>query len=310
MPPENKRRSIMTKVQTGQANKKLPAVFDMKGNQCLWAQIGAVAPRVCNNAFDCLSCSFDKVMQRKKVPSKSRWTKERWLATPASERYCRHMLSGRVSFKLCDRLYECANCRYDQAIDAEVEACPDQEPELGSAGGFSFAPNYYYHPGHLWARVEYGGRVRIGLDDFGARVFGPSKGFDLPLIGANVSLGGVSCALRRDDRQAGLTDPLSGIVVARNPKALERGSDAISSPYGQGWLLLLEPAKLQQDLGRMIPANSASSWFEKESQRLSDMLTADTGQRLAATGGRVLPDVYGSVPGLDWDKLVKEFLRP
>ena len=96
-----------------------PVIFDMNSQQCVWSQAGLALPRLCHNAFDCLSCSFDKAMQRKKdygwlaggldYPSEGVWTKERWQATLPGERYCRHMLSGRVPFKMCIHQYNCAN---------------------------------------------------------------------------------------------------------------------------------------------------------------------------------------------------------
>jgi glycine cleavage system H lipoate-binding protein len=292
------------------SNKKLPVIFDMGSEQCIWAQVGVVGPKQCHNAFDCLSCTFDKMMKRKNSSAESSWTRERWLATPAEERYCRHMLSGREAFKLCSHGYDCAHCAFDQMLDEELLYEPESKFNLAAAGGFQFARNYYYHPGHLWARLEYGGRVRVGIDDFAARLFGPSDGFELPPLGANISLGGMSSAFHRGGKSAGLVDPIMGVVVARNPRIMRDGELALDAPYGQGWLLVLEPSKLQRDLGGMISGNAVEPWLESESQRLSDFLTTDTGQRLAATGSRVLPDVYGSVPGLDWDHLVESFLRP
>jgi hypothetical protein len=31
-------------------------------------------------------------------------------------------------------------------------------------------------------------------------------------------------------------------------------------------------------------------------------------ERLAATGARAINDIYGHIPGIDWDKLVSKFL--
>ncbi len=58
----------------------------------------------------------------------------------------------------------------------------------------------------------------------------------------------------------------------------------------------------------MLRGEEGVTWMEHESQRLTDLITADTGQRLAATGGHMVPDIYGAVPSLDWKQLVKEFL--
>ena len=129
----------MAKQQTIKQNKGIPQVFDMSSRQCLWSQIGAAGPRLCHNAFDCLSCSFDRMMQRKKKPPESRWTRDRWLKTPAKERYCRHMLSGRVPYKLCIHAYHCSDCSFNHMIDEEILYCPSNDIDLAAAGGFMFA---------------------------------------------------------------------------------------------------------------------------------------------------------------------------
>ena len=107
--------------QTGNKTKsKAPMVFDMTSNECIWSKAGVVAHRLCHNAFDCLSCSFDKAIQRKRTRGwhedgleqnqENYWTSENWQNTAPHKRYCRHMLTGRVAFKLCPNHYACARC--------------------------------------------------------------------------------------------------------------------------------------------------------------------------------------------------------
>ena len=123
-----------------------------------------------------------------------------------------------------------------------------------------------------------------------------------------VTGGGKELGFSRDGRQARAASPIEGVVVARNPNVLENPAEANHQPYDDGWLLLVEPIRLQRDLKGMHTGEDGVAWMEQESQRLSDLITADTGQRLAATGGRMVPDIYGAVPGLDWQELVKAFL--
>lgn len=305
---------------TKRGKGNVPVIFDMTKQECLWSKSGAVSPRLCHNAFDCLSCSFDKAMQRKKEygwlaagldhPVGKMGLRERWLRTPPGERYCRHMLSGRVPFKLCVAHYNCNKCAYDQMLDDEVLSGPVGNVKLATVAGFEVPDNYYFHSGHTWARLEYGGKVRVGLDDFAARLFGPADEFRLPELGMAVRGGGLELGFSRRGKQARAASPVEGVVVARNPEVLEKASEAHDSPYGGGWLLLLEPTRLQRDLRGLVFGEKSLVWMEQEAQRLSDVITADTGQRLAATGGRVVPDVYGAVPNLDWNHLVKEFLTP
>ena len=42
-------------------------VFSMSENQCIWMKAGVVNFKICENAFDCTSCAFDKAISRKSV---------------------------------------------------------------------------------------------------------------------------------------------------------------------------------------------------------------------------------------------------
>ena len=35
-------------------------IFSMSENQCIWMKAGVVNFKICENAFDCTSCAFDK----------------------------------------------------------------------------------------------------------------------------------------------------------------------------------------------------------------------------------------------------------
>ena len=39
-------------------------VFSLSENQCIWMKAGVVNFRICENAFDCTSCAFDKGISR------------------------------------------------------------------------------------------------------------------------------------------------------------------------------------------------------------------------------------------------------
>ena len=42
-------------------------VFSMSENQCVWMKAGVVNFKICENAFDCTSCAFDKGISKKSV---------------------------------------------------------------------------------------------------------------------------------------------------------------------------------------------------------------------------------------------------
>ncbi len=298
-----------------------PVIYDMgQSNQCVYASAGIIKPTLCINAFDCLSCPMDKKMQRERpvaaqsfLPGRigQDWgtLKSQLMKRPASQRWCRHMLSGLVDYKICPHSYNCARCPYDQMVQDGGLAQPTSLTTYKYVAGVAMGVDHYFHSGHAWARVEYSGRVRLGLDDFSLRLLGHVDGLDLPGLGATVHQGENALALSRETHRADVLSPVDGIVVARNPKVLKRPELANDSPYEAGWLMVIQPTKLKTNLGGMYFGENSLHWMEDEVNRLVSMVTQETGQHLAATGGRLIDDVYGQIPDLGWDRLVHEFLR-
>lgn len=293
-----------------------PIVFDMTSNQCVWSSAGVIGPSPCINAFNCLSCPVDKKMQAMvinkgiaKGPACDRHLPiSEKVVKSYTERKCRHMLSGRVSYKYCIHNYDCATCAYHQLVEDETTSLSVTRADHAYAGGFSLAGKYYYHRGHAWARIEYGGRVRIGMDDFAMRLVGKLNTFNLPELGATIVQGKPEIGISRGDLKAETLSPIDGIVVAVNPIVFEDAGMANKDPYGDGWLMIVEPVKLRINLKNLISGEESTAWIEDESSRLASLMAGETSYKLAATGGRAVEDIYGQIPEIGWDKLVKEFL--
>jgi hypothetical protein len=78
---------------------------------------GVVNHKTCDNAFDCTSCPFDKVISGKSSTNATAQVSWREvMRQPQLHRECRHMLTGRVLFKLCAHNYDCKDCAYDQQL--------------------------------------------------------------------------------------------------------------------------------------------------------------------------------------------------
>lgn len=297
-------------------------VLDLTSDQCVWSQAGVVPPRACINAFDCTTCSFDQLLQRKLEVARrlvedeealTSWRDpSRYAKASFAERPCRHMLTGAVPVKYCSRNFECASCPYDQMLEDAEPLQDSASPVLEPVAGFTWTPGHYLSGGHVWVRVEYGGRVRIGLDDFAARLLGPLDALTLPGLGAAMGPGGTPFELRRGDKVATLKSPVEGVVVAVNSAIEPRPGEAHRAPYGAGWLLMLEPTQLRKDLRALRYDAEASAFIEQEAARLASLLCEGEAQpyALAATGALALDDIVGKVPGADWDLLVKTFLTP
>ncbi|MFZ0944232.1 MAG: hypothetical protein WAN54_10040 [Syntrophobacteraceae bacterium] len=113
-------------------------VFSNSENQCVWMKAGVVNFKLCQNAFDCTSCAFDKAMSRglaKKPTALVSW-REVMRNQPYLQKECRHMLTGRVQFKLCAHNYECKDCGYDQYLYDEDLLHRDSAVQVRRVAGF------------------------------------------------------------------------------------------------------------------------------------------------------------------------------
>lgn len=308
--------------ETKARNKKRsnrPVVFDMTSNQCVWAKAGVIKPVMCINAFDCITCAMDtkiksdleagKLKDKQGQAAVSWQHPKHWTKLGPNQRKCRHMLTGHVSYKNCARGFECSTCPYDQMIEESMLAQPVGTPNVDLAGGFNVPQDYYFHRGHAWARVEYGGRIRIGLDDFALKLLGPVDEFRLPGLGDTVRQSEPETGLTRGENEAITLSPVDGVVVATNPKVLDKATTANESPYEDGWLMVIQPAKMRNNLKNLLFGEEGTAFIEEESGRLSAMVAEETGYPLAATGGEVVSDIYGAAPELGWNNLVDNFLK-
>lgn len=293
--------------------KKKPGVtgFNFSGRECIWMKAKVVPVKYCDNAFDCNTCAFDKAMAKKMArEAPQAGLRSKIFSMPAQEQRCRHALTGGApQNKMCPNNYDCQNCPYDQMLEEmiQVDHTLFGPPQYLSAHGYLVPRDYYLHNGHAWARIEYGGRVRIGLDDFGNRLVGQVDSFRLPSLGTQFKVDEESFILQREGNEAGVRAPLTGIVTAVNQKLFDQPETSNHDPYSAGWVMLLDPAELRSDLKELSFGLESVKFIEREAERLLSMV-ADDPHAAAATGGEPITDVYGSFKEIGWNKLVKEFI--
>jgi glycine cleavage system H lipoate-binding protein len=148
--------------------------------------------------------------------------------------------------------------------------------------------------GHTWSRLEPGGQVRIGLDDFARKALGPIDEVGLPRPGATVRRGEVLFAVRRSGRAAHFTAPIGGRVIGINEALAGDPSPLSRSPYDRGWVCILEPSDLAGELAALRIGQPVVAWYQEEIARLQE------------AGG----PAEGGAPAIDWTSFEERFLRP
>jgi glycine cleavage system H protein len=115
-----------------------------------------------------------------------------------------------------------------------------------------------YADSHEYARSE-GGQVRVGISAFAVDQLGDIVFVDLPEVGAMISQGSSFGSVESVKAVEDLLAPLGGVVVARNEAVLVSPEELQNDPYGEGWLLLVEPVDPAELDGLMDAAAYAAA---------------------------------------------------
>ncbi len=99
----------------------------------------------------------------------------------------------------------------------------------------------FYSEHHLWVKLEKD-QVLIGITDYAAEQIGEVDYVELPEPDAEVSKEGVFGALETSKAITDLICPISGIVLDSNMLLKESPETVTIDPYGDGWLLIIQPS--------------------------------------------------------------------
>jgi glycine cleavage system H lipoate-binding protein len=285
-------------------------------DECIWMKGGVVNFRICDRAYDCFNCAFDKGMQRTMAGKTdgSGYKKPEW-ARILCEKYkgdtkpCRHYITGSISSpKTCPINYECYHCKYDQLMDELQLGTSFQEPELTNVSGYKIAEGFYYSEGHTWACYEHGGRIRVGFDDFFTKLFGPVESISFPSLGKKIKAGESGLRFEKGSHIASVLYPASGTVLTLNHDVIENPSLIHEDPYHNGWLFILEPNSAKKDNKNLYHSSECIPFLEGEIQKIHSFLGQEY-EKLAATGGAPVDDLIGKNPDMGWDNIVRDFLH-
>lgn len=290
--------------------------------RCVWMEANVVSYKLCDNNYDCSTCSYDHAMQDRIARYKSAVTvhpaevppekfTETWvdkmMKMPASQRKCRYMISGEVDRKLCPNAYECGTCAFDQMMQDRLQSEFLPAHARTEVGGFQVAEDFYYHEGHTWARPEHGGRIRVGLDDFAQKLLGRISELDLPAVGQTVSQGQGGVRVRKNGKSAEFLSPVDGIVTRINYDLAAHPEAVNESPYEKGWLMIIEPTRMRQNLKSLHYGEAAREYVQTEREKLFALANED--MRIAADGGASVEDVFEELENVEWSKIVRTFFR-
>ena len=145
---------------------------------------------------------------------------------------CVWMSAGVISYRLCDREYECESCPLDRALrggakssarEAEAgPAAPSAEDPVGRflstlGAGCTLHLDRPHSVEGLWLQSEPSGTLRVGLDDYTLRLLQPVADVVLPKVGTWLPHGAPCAWIHRGRLAIVLHSPVAGEVVEVHP---------------------------------------------------------------------------------------------
>lgn len=243
-------------------------------------------------------------------------------ATPEA---CVWMAAGLLSYKLCDREFECDVCPLDAALRGARDLAPGALPGLpvDDHRGHGFPNDRRYTDSHLWIGGVTGpdadqrpdqGLARLGLDGFAAQLL-PQPIRVVPTGARDLARGDVLCDFELPEGTLAIRSPIAARVVRNNPAIHQRPALVVESPYDAGWLVELEPRWDGASRDGLVDAEGARTRSEANTRhfrrRIAMHLLADvtTVGPCMADGGEPLINLSDILGGPTYLRILREFLR-
>jgi glycine cleavage system H protein len=130
--------------------------------------------------------------------------------------------------------------------------------------GYTFPEELYYHKEHAWVKMEPDGTVRIGMNDFYQKSAGDTTYIDLPFEGDAVTQG-ETCGKIQSAKWVGkFVSPISGQIVKVNNELEDDCTLINKSPYERGWIMVVKPSKINEELQHLFHGAQVEPWVKKE----------------------------------------------
>ena len=120
----------------------------------------------------------------------------------------------------------------------------------------------YYSKEWTWVRLE-DGKARIGITDYAQKQLKEIVFAELPNVGDEVTKGEPFGTVESVKSVSDLVAPLSGEIVEVNEEVVNNPQIINEDPYGKGWLIVVSPSNLDEDLKTLMSFEESIEWHKE-----------------------------------------------
>ena len=110
-----------------------------------------------------------------------------------------------------------------------------------------------YTNDHEWLRREDDGSVTIGITDHAQGALGDLVYVELPEVGLDVDEAGEMAVVESVKAASDVYAPIDGNIVAVNVDLADDPEKINSDPYGDGWIVRMQPSEAIDESALMSP---------------------------------------------------------
>lgn len=121
----------------------------------------------------------------------------------------------------------------------------------------------YWVDDQTWARLLPDGSVRVGITALGLKASGEVYMCRPKAVGDTLSQGRAMAVVELAKSIVSVKSPLSGQVLRVNERLAEQPELVFRAPYGEGWLLELQPADWLAEREALVHGEAARAAMER-----------------------------------------------
>lgn len=124
----------------------------------------------------------------------------------------------------------------------------------------------HYTKEHEWMAVE-NGLCRVGVTDYAQKSLHEVVYVDLPQLGKSLSQSASFGTVESVKAVSELYSPVAGDIAERNEKLVQSPELVNQDPYGAGWIVIVKPSHLQEDMKALLSAESYAAFLKEVTKK-------------------------------------------